>query len=55
MGSDKYVYFTVEGEKASAAELEEELAADVESEQRPAAPACSLTNLVCRFLGRGRA
>lgn len=27
MGSDKYVYFTVEGEKASAAELEE-LAAD---------------------------
>jgi multiple sugar transport system ATP-binding protein len=27
MGSDKYVYFTVEGERASAAELEE-LAAD---------------------------
>ena len=32
MGSDKYVYFTIEGEQASAAELEE-LAAD--AGQRP--------------------
>jgi len=44
MGSDKYVYFTVEGEKASAAELEE-LAADVGSTDLPA----SGSNLVCRF------
>jgi multiple sugar transport system ATP-binding protein len=49
MGSDKYVYFTVEGEKASAAELEE-LAADVGSSDLPA----SGSNLVCRFSAESR-
>jgi len=44
MGSDKYVYFTVEGEKATAAELEE-LAADVGSGDLPSGG----SNLVCRF------
>jgi multiple sugar transport system ATP-binding protein len=49
MGSDKYVYFTVEGEKASAAELEE-LAADAGSGDLPA----SGSNLVCRFSAESR-
>jgi multiple sugar transport system ATP-binding protein len=44
MGSDKYVYFTTEGERASAAELEE-LAADIGSNDLPAGD----SNLVCRF------
>ncbi|SNT63026.1 multiple sugar transport system ATP-binding protein [Asanoa hainanensis] len=49
MGSDKYVYFTVEGEKASAAELEE-LAADVGSGDLPSGG----SNLVCRFSADSR-
>ncbi|GAA1896161.1 ABC transporter ATP-binding protein [Asanoa iriomotensis] len=49
MGSDKYVYFTVEGEKASAAELEE-LAADAGSGDLPS----SGSNLVCRFSAESR-
>jgi multiple sugar transport system ATP-binding protein len=49
MGSDKYVYFTIEGEKASAAELEE-LAADAGGGDLPA----SGSNLVCRFSAESR-
>ncbi|MEV4537176.1 sn-glycerol-3-phosphate ABC transporter ATP-binding protein UgpC [Asanoa sp. NPDC049518] len=49
MGSDKYVYFTIEGEKASAAELEE-LAADVGSGDLPSGG----SNLVCRFSAESR-
>ncbi|GIF72445.1 ABC transporter ATP-binding protein [Asanoa siamensis] len=49
MGSDKYVYFTVEGEKASAAELEE-LAADAGGGDLPSGG----SNLVCRFSAESR-
>ncbi|MDG4826683.1 sn-glycerol-3-phosphate ABC transporter ATP-binding protein UgpC [Asanoa sp. WMMD1127] len=49
MGSDKYVYFTVEGEKATSAELEE-LAADAGGGDLPA----SGSNLVCRFSAESR-
>ncbi|GIF67699.1 ABC transporter ATP-binding protein [Asanoa ishikariensis] len=49
MGSDKYVYFTIEGEKASAAELEE-LAADMGSGDLPSGG----SNLVCRFSAESR-
>jgi multiple sugar transport system ATP-binding protein len=49
MGSDKYVYFTIEGEKATAAELEE-LAADVGSGDLPSGG----SNLVCRFSAESR-
>jgi multiple sugar transport system ATP-binding protein len=44
MGSDKYVYFTTEGEKASSAELEE-LAADAGAADLPGGE----SNLVTRF------
>ena len=53
MGSDKYVYFTVEGERATAAELEE-LAADAGAADFTGGGANLVTRLSGRVAGRAR-